>query len=172
MELGLITPDNLTVSADGTCVHTHANSFGHKVYNCADNGIYNCTFKRRYSDPDAFWAWDSDLNCYFYGHTHMLSYHNKHYQTDLPLHTRFLDARRHNCKYSFSVATKKRKSVPSKVPVPLHPTGVAFTLNLIEIYVFILRYQEVPMSIKRFIITTKVQNELIIKSSMIIICMI
>ena len=40
MELGLI-PASSTVSGDGTCVHSHANPYGHKVCNCQQNGIYN-----------------------------------------------------------------------------------------------------------------------------------
>ena len=97
VELGLIDPDNLTASGDGTCVHSHANPCGHRVCKCADNGIYNCSCPRHYSDPDASWGWDSDLNAYFYGHTlYMLSCHNEQYQTDLPLHIRFFDARRHD----------------------------------------------------------------------------
>ena len=96
MELGLI-PASYTVSGDGTCVHSHANPYGHKVCNCQQNGIYNCTCDRHYSDPDASWGWDSDLNSYFFGHTlYMLSCHNEDYQLDLPLHIRFLDARRHD----------------------------------------------------------------------------
>ena len=48
-------------------------------------------------DPDASWSWDSDLNAYFYGHTlYIPSCHNEQYQTDLPLHIRFFDARRHD----------------------------------------------------------------------------
>ena len=96
MELGLI-PASSTVSGDGTCVHSHANPYGHKVCNCQQNGIYNCTCDRHYSDPDASWGWDSDLNSYFFGHTlYMLSCHNEDYQLDLPLHIHFLDARRHD----------------------------------------------------------------------------
>lgn len=97
LELGLIPPDNLTVSGDGTCVHSHANPYGHKVCGCTENGISNCSCPRHFSDPDASWGWDSDLNMYYYGHTlYMLSCHNDLYQTDLPLHIRFFDAKRHD----------------------------------------------------------------------------
>lgn len=97
MELGLIDPDNLTVSGDGTCIHSHANPYGHRVCNCAESGIFDYSCPHHYSDPDASWDWDSDLNTYFYGHTlYMLSWHNEQYQTDLPLHIRFFDAQRHD----------------------------------------------------------------------------
>lgn len=97
MQLGLIPADGATVSGDGTCVHAHASSYGHKVCDCTKNGIDSCSCKRHFSDPDAAWGWDSDLDDSFFGHTlYMLSYHNVSYQTDLPLHVRILDARRHD----------------------------------------------------------------------------
>lgn len=97
LELGLIYPDNLTVSGDGTCVHSHANPYGHRVCKCSDQGITGCMCPRHFSDPDASWGWDSDLNAYYYGHTlYLLSCHNHKYQTDLPLHIRFFDVKRHD----------------------------------------------------------------------------
>jgi len=96
LELGLI-PDSATISGDGTCVHSHSSPYGHKLCKCSQNGIPSCHCDRHYSDPDASWGWDSDLNSYYFGHTlYMLSCHNEHYQVDLPLHIRFLDARRHD----------------------------------------------------------------------------
>ena len=53
LELGLISSDSLTVSGDGTCVHSHANPYGHKVCDCAENGIASCSCPRHFSDPDA-----------------------------------------------------------------------------------------------------------------------
>lgn len=97
LELGLIPSDNLTVSGDGTCVHSHASPYGHKVCDCAENSFPNCSCPRHFSDPDASWGWDSDLNMYYYGHTlYMLSCYNKQFQTDLPLHIRFFDAKHHD----------------------------------------------------------------------------
>lgn len=97
VQLGLIPEDGATVSGDGTCVHTHSNPYGHKVCKCAEKGILNCTCDRHFSDPDAAWGWDSDLDCSYFGHTlYMLSYHNEKLKIDLPLHIRFLDARRHD----------------------------------------------------------------------------
>ena len=97
MQAGLIPSDGITLSGDGTCVHTHSNPYGHKVCDCAEKGIPSCSCMRHYSDPDARWGWDSEENCYFFGHTlYMLSYHSEIFRTDLPLHIRFLDARRHD----------------------------------------------------------------------------
>lgn len=97
MELGLISSDGITISGDGTCVHTHANPHGKRVCKCAENGMDSCTCNRHYSDPDAAWGWDSDLNTYFFGHTlYMLSCHNEKLKIDLPLYIRFFDAKRHD----------------------------------------------------------------------------
>lgn len=97
MQAGLIPSDGITVSGDGTCVHTHSSSYGHKVCKCLENGIPGCECPRHYSDPDAKWGWDSEEECYFFGHTlYMLAFHNPQYKVDLPLHIRFVDARRHD----------------------------------------------------------------------------
>lgn len=97
MQLGLIPSAGATISGDGTCVHAHASPYGHKVCDCLKKGISNCSCDRHFSDPDAAWGWDSDLDCSFFGHTlYMLSCHDAKYQTDLPLHLRLLDARRHD----------------------------------------------------------------------------
>lgn len=97
LQLGLIPADNLTVSGDGTCVHTHSNVYGKKVCDCVDHGIFDCKCPRHFSDPDASIGWDSDLGVYYYGYTlYMLSCHNEVFHIDLPLHIRFLDAKRHD----------------------------------------------------------------------------
>lgn len=94
---GLIPSDRITLSGDGTCTHTHSSPFGHKVCDCAEKGNPSCSCMHHYSDPDAHWGWDSDENRHFFGYTlYMLSYHNEVFHTDLPLHIRFLDARRHD----------------------------------------------------------------------------
>lgn len=97
MELGLIPSDGVTISGDGTCVHSHSNPYGNKVCDCRNNDIHNCSCDRHFSDPDASIGWDSDLECYYFGHTlYILTYHDEKYQTDLPLHIRFFDAKRHD----------------------------------------------------------------------------
>lgn len=97
MELGLISSDGITISGDGTCVHTHANPNGKKVCNCAENGIVSCACDRHYSDPEASIGWDSHLNTYYYGYTlYMLACHNEQHKVDLPLSIRFFDAKRHD----------------------------------------------------------------------------
>lgn len=97
MEIGLIPSDGITASGDGTCLHTHATPYGKKICDCGKNGITGCSCERHYSDPDAAFGWDSDLNCFYFGYSlYMFSYYNEIYKTDLPIHIRFFDARRHD----------------------------------------------------------------------------
>ena len=111
--IGLIDTNDLTISGDGTCVHAHANSYGHKKCNCLEQGILNCTCDRHYSDVDASWGWDSDLNAYYYGHTlYMFSYHNNQIGTDVPLHIRFFDAKRHDSVSALVCLSEFRKLHP------------------------------------------------------------
>lgn len=97
MRSGLIPADGITLSGDGTCVHTHSNPHGHKVCDCLEHGMEHCSCPRHYSDPDARWGWDSDLKAYYFGHTlYLFAFHNEQWKVDLPMHFHVLDARRHD----------------------------------------------------------------------------
>lgn len=97
LDFGLIPSENLTVSGDGTCVHTHASTLGRKICDCAEHGDSDCKCPRHFSDPDASIGWDSDLGSYYFGYTlYMISCHNEELHIDLPLHIRFMDAKRHD----------------------------------------------------------------------------
>lgn len=113
-ELGLIPTESLTLAGDGTCVHAHSNSLGTKVCQCKENGVYNCKCDRRFSDSDASIGWDSALGIWFYGHTlYMLaSYHPEH-KIDLPLHLRFVSAKRHDSVTGLVALSEFRKLNPS-----------------------------------------------------------
>ncbi len=114
---GLFPTDGVTLSGDGTCVHSHASSYGHKVCKCMENGIPHCSCKRHFSDPDAHWGWDSDEEVFYFGHTlYMLCSHNADIGVDLPLHIRFLDARRHDS-VSAIVSLREFKTLDPDVPV-------------------------------------------------------
>lgn len=114
IQAGLISSDGITLAGDGTCVHTHSNPYGHKVCDCSEKGESRCECPRHYSDPDAHWGWDSDLGCYYFGYTlYMLSYHNSEDHVDLPLHIRFLDARRHDSVNIFVALKELRSLLPS-----------------------------------------------------------
>lgn len=97
MECGLIPSQNLTVSGDGTAVHTHANPRGHRPKDSLSDLSSDTASPRHYSDPDASWGWDSDLDKYYYGYSlFQFSCYNSDLHTDLPLLFRFTSARRHD----------------------------------------------------------------------------
>ena len=103
---GLIPSDSLTVSGDGTAVHTHASSRGHRLI---PRGSFPSdeafqSDPRHFSDPDASWGWDRDLEKYYYGYTlFQLSCYNSKLHTEVPLLLRFTSAKRHDS-VSFLVA--------------------------------------------------------------------
>lgn len=103
---GVIPSDPLTVSGDGTAVHTHANPYGkhtkEQIASLPPQVL--STAPRHYSDPDACWGWDSDLDKYYLGYTlFQLSCYNPSLHTDVPLLLRFTSARQHDS-VSFLVA--------------------------------------------------------------------
>lgn len=74
----------LTLAGDGAPLETGASSFGKKICQCKQQGIYRCSCPRYYTDPNANWGWDSYHERWFYGHTlYCLSAANSF--NDLPL---------------------------------------------------------------------------------------
>ena len=99
MEHGLISPDGLTLSGDGTAVVSHSSPYGKHLSSCTSSCPYRRDCGRHYSDPDAGWGWDSDNKCWFFGHTlYMLCCRNNSLKVELPLTIKFTDARRHDSK--------------------------------------------------------------------------
>lgn len=106
VQCGLILLDDLTVSGDGTAVHAHANPRGRHApaQTTVLAGGELSDAPRHFSDPDASWGWDSDLDKYYFGYSLFhLSCHNRDLHTDLPLLLRFTSAKRHDS-VSFLVA--------------------------------------------------------------------
>jgi len=96
VELGLVS-DNISASGDGTCVETGASHYGVKICKCKEEGIFKCTCKRRFTDPNATWGWDSHNEHWFYGYNcYFISTYNKSEKVDLPLYFKFVEARRHD----------------------------------------------------------------------------
>lgn len=93
--LGLIPESGITVSGDGTAVHTHSSPFGHSPKKTV---VPAPPFTpRHFSDPDASFGWDSDINDHFFGFSlYHLSIHNPGAKVDLPIVCRFTHARRHD----------------------------------------------------------------------------
>lgn len=106
LKCGLIPDSSLTISGDGTSVHAHSNPNGHILPSPAHTLSQQeyASLPRHYSDPDASWGWDSDLDSFYFGYTlFQLSYHNPVLHADIPLLLRFTSARRHDS-VSFLVA--------------------------------------------------------------------
>ena len=96
IEMGLV-PKVADVSGDGTSIETGASSYGVKICNCQDNGIFKCKCPRRFSDPSATWGWDSYEKRWFFGYSgYFISTYNKTIKTDLPLYLRLVEASRHD----------------------------------------------------------------------------
>ena len=110
--LGLLGK-TLSVSGDGTCMPTGASPYGKRVCKCKDNGIYQCDCKRRFSDPNATWGWDSHNERYFYGYTgYFLSTYNKKMKIDLPVLIRLVDGKRHDSVSALVSLTEFRDIYP------------------------------------------------------------
>ncbi len=85
----------LSVAFDGSPYKSGASHYGVKVCDCRSKGIYNCTCKRRFSDPDATWGWDSYRNQWFYGSTlFTVTAFDSPY--DLPIYMRIVQANHHD----------------------------------------------------------------------------
>lgn len=117
IECGLIPSVNATVSGDGTAVHTHASSRGHRSKDfpaVSSSDDSSDTAPRHYSDPDASWGWDSDLDKYYYGYTlFQFSCYNSKLHTDLPLLFRFTSARRHDSVNALVAFHEMEKHMPA-----------------------------------------------------------
>lgn len=96
LQCGLIPSGPLTVSGDGTAVHTHSSPSGRRKADSPSDSDASSA-PRHFSDPDAGWGWDSDLDKYYFGYTlFQLSCYNSQLKADIPLLLRFTSARRHD----------------------------------------------------------------------------
>jgi hypothetical protein len=102
-ELGLLGDlKKLTVSGDGTHIKTGASPYGRKICKCPKFTIKNgkkvfnrCECKRRFSDPDATWGWDSYREQYLFGYAfYEITCASSPY--DLPLFFLQAQAKRHD----------------------------------------------------------------------------
>lgn len=103
----MLIDNNITASGDGTASKTHSNPYGTKI----DDEHH------RYSDLDADFGWDSDLEKYYFGYTaYNISYINHDYNIDLPLFLTLAKASRHDALTSMS-ALAQFKSINTSVSV-------------------------------------------------------
>lgn len=113
IQCGLIPTENLTVSGDGTAVHTHANARGHHSKYAPASDSSKDTAPRHFSDPDASWGWDSDLDKFYYGYTlFQFSCYNSELHTDVPLLFRFTSAKRHDSVNALVAFSEMEKHMP------------------------------------------------------------
>ncbi len=116
---GVIPSGPITASGDGTCVHTHSNPYGKRFKGCpfSDACASHDECFRHYSDPDATWGWDSDLDDHYFGYTlYHLDYHNPALKADLPLILRFTSAARHDSVSGLVTLQEFRRHAPD-IPI-------------------------------------------------------
>lgn len=66
LKLGLLgDPKDMTIAGDGSIYETGGSPHGKKICKCEER----CDCKRRFSDPEADWGWDSYRKVWVYGHT-------------------------------------------------------------------------------------------------------
>jgi len=86
---------NLALSGDGMVFETGASHYGIKECDCIKQGIYNCKCKRRFSDPDANWGWDSYRERYIFGYANY-TFTAANSPHDLPIFSTLAQASRHD----------------------------------------------------------------------------
>ena len=92
---GLIDPDALALSGDGTPVVTSAQQRKKRLCNCRESGITNCDCDRYYSQPDCDIGWDSHRGCYYHGYSLYLLTASDSF-SDLPVFPLLNPASRHD----------------------------------------------------------------------------
>lgn len=83
------------ISGDGMVFNTGAAHYGIKECNCIAQGIYNCKCKRRFSDSDANWGWDSYRERYVFGYANY-TFTAANSPHDLPIFSTLAQASRHD----------------------------------------------------------------------------
>ena len=102
----------LTLAGDGAPLETGASSFGKKICQCKQQGVYHCKCPRSYTDPKANWGWDSYHERWFYGHTlYCLSAANSF--NDLPLLIHLTQASAHDSITFVQAYAQLRSALPA-----------------------------------------------------------
>lgn len=90
---GLINPNALCLAGDGTPVQTARLERSKLICGCDKNTHCNC--KRKFSQPDCNWGWDSSRNKYFFGY-HLYMFVAADSENDLPVFPMLERASRHD----------------------------------------------------------------------------
>jgi hypothetical protein len=105
--------NSLNISGDGTCINSGGSSLGKKECDCSDKGNFKCNCKRKFSDPDARWGWDSYHEQWFYGHTgYILSVYNETLKCDIPIYLRMVQAQRYDGVSAIVALSEVKKLYP------------------------------------------------------------
>jgi len=103
----LLDLKHLNISADGTKLKAHSNSYGKKICSCQGNSSHNCECKRFYNAKDASIGYDSYRDCYVFGYNlyqvNSWSFDNcrsadqrKNRKAELPTYLMIVTASRHD----------------------------------------------------------------------------
>ena len=113
---GVIHPDRLRMSGDGTPVVTSARVRSHHTCDCSSKGIYNCDCDRRFSQPDCNIGWDSSRDKFFFGYDMYILTDTEH---DLPLFALLHPAAKHDshsfCEAFFRLETYAPDLLPKQL---------------------------------------------------------
>ena len=90
---GVIHPDDIRLSGDGTPVVTSQRMRSHHTCDCHSNGIFNCSCDRYFSQPDCDIGWDSSRDKFYFGYDMYVLTDTKN---DLPLFPLLHPASKHD----------------------------------------------------------------------------
>lgn len=90
---GLVKPEKLRISGDGTPVVTSARFRSHHTCDCWKNGIFDCSCNRYFPQPDCNVGWDSSRDAWYFGYDMYLLTDTEH---DLPLFPLLHQASKHD----------------------------------------------------------------------------
>ena len=90
---GIINPEHLRVSGDGTPIVTSARERRHRVCDCRSKGIFDCKCPRFFSQPDCDIGWDSSRDRFYSGYDMYVLTDSEH---DLPLFPLLHPASKHD----------------------------------------------------------------------------
>ena len=90
---GLIHKDNLALAGDGTPVVTSHRERKKRICKCKENGIFDCSCDRYFSQPDCDIGWDSSRDCFYHGYDLYMLVDS---QSDLPVFSHYSCASTHD----------------------------------------------------------------------------
>lgn len=93
VQKGLVDPAHLSLAGDGSPVETARLERSKRICKCAKNTACSC--KRKFSQPDCNWGWDSSRDKYFFGY-HLYMFVASDSINDLPVFPLLERASRHD----------------------------------------------------------------------------